>query len=213
MNKGGDVEGWPAIRARIMATDVQQPWDRRDGESLPAWEAFIRYRDLGPGRSSDAVGKELGKSGGLCERWSARWEWVARCRAWDAHMAAVEQRGRERALEASAEEWARRRLKIREDEWEVSQALVAKVKGMLSLPLVTRESADGKTVVKPGRWGFRDTASMIETASKLARLAARMEDGPGDGADAEDLPAAVAEAMLDAGLKAGGDGGRDDDAA
>lgn len=61
-----------------------QPWDRQPGESPQAWEAFQKYRDLGPSRSGAKVGKELGKSQALIDRWSAENAWVLRASAWDA---------------------------------------------------------------------------------------------------------------------------------
>lgn len=59
-------------------------WERQEGETQKAWEAFCIYRDLGADRSIAKVGKKLGKSAALMERWSAKYEWVSRCAAWDA---------------------------------------------------------------------------------------------------------------------------------
>lgn len=62
-------------------------WEIRPGESAKAFEAFTVYRGLRPSeRSLRLVGEQLGKSEGLIERWSARWAWVARVRAYDAHL-------------------------------------------------------------------------------------------------------------------------------
>jgi CRP-like cAMP-binding protein len=60
-----------------------QPWDRQPRETEPAYEAFLAYRDLGSGRSLAKVGAGLGKSEALMERWSSRWGWVERARAYD----------------------------------------------------------------------------------------------------------------------------------
>ncbi|MGH8965906.1 MAG: hypothetical protein ACRDXB_11340 [Actinomycetes bacterium] len=60
-------------------------WERRDGETTPAFEAFRTYRDLGAGRSIRTVREALGKSSQLLERWSSTHDWVARVRAFDAH--------------------------------------------------------------------------------------------------------------------------------
>lgn len=60
-------------------------WDRRETESAQAAEAFTRYLAMDPAtRSTRAVGKELGKSATLIERWCTRHEWLDRARAWDA---------------------------------------------------------------------------------------------------------------------------------
>lgn len=51
-----------------------------------AWEAFIVYRDLGPGRSIAKAGLKLGKTKTHLEDWSSKYRWVARCAAWDAEI-------------------------------------------------------------------------------------------------------------------------------
>lgn len=62
----------------------RQPYDRQPGESEPAWQAFVAFRDRGPGRTVAEVGRKLGKSVNLMDRWCQRWDWRARARAWDA---------------------------------------------------------------------------------------------------------------------------------
>ncbi len=64
--------------------DVAPPlWERQLGESRKAFDAFRRYRDMGPTRSLTRVGQELGKSRALMARWSSRWRWVERAESWD----------------------------------------------------------------------------------------------------------------------------------
>ena len=52
------------------------PWERQKGETPQAFEAFSIYRDMGSSRSTAKVGRKLGKSKNLMDRWSSRWEWV-----------------------------------------------------------------------------------------------------------------------------------------
>lgn len=59
------------------------PWERQEGEGEKAYEAFTIYRDLGANRSTEKVRQTSGKNKRLIERWSSRWKWVERCRAWD----------------------------------------------------------------------------------------------------------------------------------
>lgn len=59
-------------------------WERRPDESDPAFQAFTVYRDLGHQRSLAKVGRELGKSKTLMDRWSSAHNWVRRCAEWDA---------------------------------------------------------------------------------------------------------------------------------
>lgn len=58
-------------------------WDRRDGESVKAYRAFIAYRDLGAERSLSKVAQQLSKSETIIKRWSSQFDWVARAQAWD----------------------------------------------------------------------------------------------------------------------------------
>jgi hypothetical protein len=61
------------------------PWTRQPGESHKAFEAFVTYRDtrIRGVRSIRRTARRLGKSRQLCERWSRRWSWVARCELFD----------------------------------------------------------------------------------------------------------------------------------
>lgn len=64
-----------------------RPWDARPDETMKAYRAFMIYRDLGPGRSLHAVSRELAKSVPLLKRWSSRYDWVGRARAFDVEAA------------------------------------------------------------------------------------------------------------------------------
>ena len=60
-----------------------QPWERQDGETAKAYEAFSEYRDMKADRSLAKVGQKLGKSKAQMEKWSKKYSWVARAEAWD----------------------------------------------------------------------------------------------------------------------------------
>ena len=66
-----------------MQKRTDKPWERQEGESEKAFEAFAIYKDMGANRSIQMVGQKLGKSRVLIERWSSRWNWVERARAYD----------------------------------------------------------------------------------------------------------------------------------
>lgn len=140
-----------------------KPWEPQKGESRQAYEAFICYRDLGSERSLEAVGRMLEKSWKLCGRWSSRWKWLDRVAAYDAHMAEIEQKAREKALTKKAEDWATKEL-------EMAALLYDKAKAMLAFPLAQQRTQDGRTIVEPARWGMRDAGAIADTAVKLARL-------------------------------------------
>jgi hypothetical protein len=152
-------------------------WERQRSESSPAYAAFVQYRDLPPAaRSLARVGQECGKSKSLLGRWSVRWRWVERVRAYDAHLATIEQAAREQALAAEAARWAERRRQECEEEWTVAQQLLARALQILAHPL-TKETVgeNGTTAVEPARWTVKDAATYASVGAKLARLAAELE--------------------------------------
>ncbi len=59
------------------------PWERQQGESSPAFQAFSTYLDMGEKRSIRAVSQQLGKSKTLIDRWSRNNGWVERVRAYE----------------------------------------------------------------------------------------------------------------------------------
>lgn len=152
-------------------------WDRQPKESAPAYAAFVVYRDLGVDRSLAVVGKKLGKSAPLMERWSVTHDWLARVAAYEAHLDRIAQDAREKATAAEAAKWAKRREQQREREWELADQLAQKAKAMLDFPIsrMTTEK-DGKTyIIEPADWNFAAAARIVDTQAKLARLASEME--------------------------------------
>ena len=59
------------------------PWERQPDETLQAFQAFAMYRDMGAERSGQRVAVELGKTKALIYRWSKRWSWVDRVKAYN----------------------------------------------------------------------------------------------------------------------------------
>jgi hypothetical protein len=67
---------------------MAKAWEQREKETPQAFAAFESYRGMDPeDRSLAKVGKALGKSAPLMERWSAAHDWVDRARAWDNELA------------------------------------------------------------------------------------------------------------------------------
>lgn len=62
---------------------TENSWERQQGETAQAFEAFTLYCKMGDERSLGKVGKKLGKSATLIERWSSQWNWVNRSRDYD----------------------------------------------------------------------------------------------------------------------------------
>ena len=59
------------------------PWEQQPGESAKAFEAFAIYRDMGVERSVRKVTQRLNKSLTLIGKWSSRYNWPKRARAYD----------------------------------------------------------------------------------------------------------------------------------
>ncbi len=82
---------------------VIEAWDCQPEEGPKPWAAFCVYRDMDPAtRSLSRVAKELGKSTALIGRWSSRWRWVGRVRAWDSEIDRQRRAGQLKAVEDMA---------------------------------------------------------------------------------------------------------------
>lgn len=77
-----------------------EAWDQQRGESKQAFEAFAAYRSLTGRRSCSVVGKTLGKSHHLMERWCSRWGWVERSRLYDVYLDQLRRQERHAEIEA-----------------------------------------------------------------------------------------------------------------
>ncbi len=73
-----------AVLSQEMSAMEDQPWSRRDGESLRHHGLLLRYCSQGYKRSLLKVAKETHVSMIWLEKLSAQWEWVNRAMAWDA---------------------------------------------------------------------------------------------------------------------------------
>jgi hypothetical protein len=87
-------------------TEQPSPAERQPNETAVAFEAFRTYLEMGPSRSLAKVGRALGKSKTLMDRWSKRHAWQARVAAFeavatraadDAHMDAIARRSKRQA--------------------------------------------------------------------------------------------------------------------
>jgi transposase len=149
-------------------------FEQQPRESAKAFAAFSLYLSLGAERSTREVGKRLGKSEGLIERWSAKFDWSGRLAAHSAHLAIVEREAIEAAARGKAAEWESREQKLRETEWAMHEAAIAAAKKGLAA-YMDREKVYAN---------LADIARMLEIASKLGRLATGLgTDGERRGGD------------------------------
>src|SRR3954454_13496870 len=99
------------------------PTPRLPNEGARPYEAFLIYRDLGPGRSIDKVQQKLNKNRRLIAQWSGDYRWVERARAYDDHCERVKQAARERAIRQRAALWEKRAMAAVESAYQDAQIL------------------------------------------------------------------------------------------
>lgn len=118
---------------KIIDQDAQRvnAWDRQRRETEQAYEAFALYRDMGLQRSLHKVCDRVGKHYSLISRWSSKWRWHERVRAWDVH----ESHAIQDAMKAEAGKVARKHAHM------AGQHLTAL---MAPLAELARRTTDGK---------------------------------------------------------------------
>ena len=140
-----------------MATAFEQ----QPREGAKAFAAFSLYLNMGPERSLEGVGRKLGKSARLMQRWSSRWKWAERVDAHAAHLATVEREAVEVVARTKAAEWAKRQDEVRQGEWVMHEKCIGAAKKAFDA-FMAREKVYAN---------LADIARMLEVASKLGRLA------------------------------------------
>jgi len=139
-------------------TDVR-PWDRLPHEPAESFEVFAALREMPPGERvlAEAVRKVLGVDTVPSKyyRYQTQYKWEERLWAFDVYQDQLAQ-----------EVWVQRRKEEREREWQLAHSMVKVAQAMLE-----RATNDLSEV----SWRASDIPKLVETASKLARLAAQME--------------------------------------
>ncbi len=134
-------------------------FEQQAKETTKAFEAFTIYLNLGPARSLAAVGRKVGKSKALMERWSKRHNWVVRVEAYVQHMAAMKQKLKEEFLHELALAEAERDKAQEEAEW----------KSRCRALRLANEAMD-RWEANAGKYGsLEGIARLLELASVLGR--------------------------------------------
>ena len=160
-------------------TDLRRPWDPQAGEPATSFAGSVCYREQAPGqRSLRAVARQLRKATSLIDRYSSRWQWVARTEAWDAEQARQDAQVRR----AAVDEWSTRHA----DEGRRLQVFA-----MAALDKHIERDTEGRIV------GLHDVALkealvMLKLGAQLERTAAGAE---GEGDLEMEFVMTVAEAM------------------
>ena len=178
-------------------------YDRETNESAKAFDAWTVYRDLGAERSLQKASEMYyghGANVGQFERWSRRYGWVERARAFDVEREMIRRSAIEDHLKAQAENHAAREARIQERILEIREQAAEQSLKMLQYPLteqhIVREDEEGNKityVLRPSRWS-------MATAVQLARLASNAQTGaesPIEDEEGEyDLSALTREELL-----------------
>jgi hypothetical protein len=138
---------------------------------------------MGPDRSLSGVAKTLAKNISLIERWSRKWDWVARATTFDDHVAWEEQKAHENELRERRKTRDRRREEEAEKDYQISRKLKEKVLKMIDYPLTSIKQADGLTTIHPAKWKLADIAPLLAAAFKLGEPA--IKERPGDSSEGE----------------------------
>lgn len=88
---------------------MSKVYDRLAEEGDQSWSAFQKFRDLGVDRSLPQVAEGCAKSVSLMKRWSARYTWAERARAWDMEQDHVRQDAANKAVAKVAAKAAEKR--------------------------------------------------------------------------------------------------------
>lgn len=102
-----------------------EPWDMQENETAKAWGAFQVYRDLGTRRTLREAVKMLGKEPkyqAQMQKWSAKYNWVERCKKFDAHVDVADRVLQE---DANREEYSRKLDNYRRETEATSKIMIA----------------------------------------------------------------------------------------
>ena len=132
----------------------QRPETKRTDESAEAFQAFATYRDMGVGRSTAAVGQQVGKGKALMDRWSSKHAWVARAHAFDLETDRRKRLGDLRGIEKMRE----RQIKL---------ATTMQDLGLLELEKLMTTA---KRQRKKGTLEERTLIRLVDVGAKLERL-------------------------------------------
>lgn len=131
------------------------PWDRQPGESSPAYEAWIAYRDGGSSRSYRTIARALRKSPSLVSGWASRWHWQDRIRAWESELS-------QRALAAEADE---ARLAVRLHARSGHQLVTSGIRRLVG------DEASGVRPLDLNTLSAQDVVRLIDAGVKIERQA------------------------------------------
>ena len=180
-------------------------FDREQGESTKAFEAWAIYRELGAQRSLKKTAElYYGRTSNVrqLQRWSSRFNWVERARACDVEREMLRRSAVEEYLASQAENRAEREDRIAETLLVVREAAARQALSIVRWPLseqrILQEDEDGNeitVILKPAKWSMNSALGLARLAAgAVPGLAPVREDS--DEADAGwDLSALIQHAV------------------
>ncbi len=131
---------------------MKQIWERQEGESAKAYDAFTLYRDMGPGRSISKIVQKHTKNRATCGKWSVKYNWVQRVAAYDEEQDRI------------------RRLVAKEELIKATREHLRNARNMrkVAMEIITTKDAD--------KISFGDAVRALELAVKMERQALGAED-------------------------------------
>lgn len=139
-----------------------KPTDPQPAEPGTSFAGFVLYREMPPGqRSIREVARRLGKSESLIERYSSRWKWVERARAWDREQDRLSSQARAKA----AADWVDRHS----EEGRKLQLFA-----MAALNKYIDRDSEGR-IIGVRNIPLRDALLMMKLGSQIERAAAGAE--------------------------------------
>lgn len=166
-----------------------KPWERQPYESQATFAHFQFYISQDPPRSVNYAYVLHRQSRGILEdtrknktapgswrrisqgKYARTGEKIPGALTWSERALAFD----EYVAEQERQKWVKRRLELREKEWDVGSNLLEKAREMLLFPVATTALDGENTLIIPANWSMRDIPSVSAAGSKLARLAADLE--------------------------------------
>lgn len=175
----------------LLPRDTQHVWYRQGaaGETQVAYAYFKQYLAMDAPRNVSRLARHLRMHRQSLMTYASRFKWTDRAAAYDDHRAGKELERLRVTREKRDLEWLNRRDEQRQQEWDIAQELLERVRQMLRVPLF-RETVDeylegldpdGKIIIRqmvtfePLDWSAIDIARFFDVASKMARLATGMD--------------------------------------
>lgn len=162
------------------------PLERKEKESIEAYEAFKLYCELAARKEGGAneVARQLKKSSSLIYRWHDRWEWKERYRLYQNQLEMLAEHEEAKLIKERSREWTKRRLDIREEGYSVGAKLIERGRMLLELPVHNKQvraqvtAKSGEVIDTLTILNFvqhpRDAKGFIEAGIKLQRMSADM---------------------------------------